>query len=85
MTTFIIWYQYYNDKFWENRTIVRHNFSAALDSLEALQNSAKKLPNLYRKIECSFPELLEEEAEDSTYNDGFDKDDFEGYDSYEDC
>lgn len=84
MTTFIIWYQYFNGENWENNTIVRHNFSAALDRLESLQASASNNPNLYRNVECSFPELLEEE-EDPIYNDGFSVDDFEGYDSYEDC
>ena len=60
MTTFIIWYQYFNGKYWINRTLVRHNFSAALDKLEYLQDAASNNPNLYRNVECSFEELLEE-------------------------
>jgi len=84
--TFFIWYQTMDLKTgeWKNSSYSCLDFSLALRKLEMYNDLSERRPDLYKDVSCDFEELLEE-PEDNTYNDGYDKDDFEGYDSITDC
>lgn len=83
--TFFIWYKT-KDKSgnWKNSSFSCLDFSQALNRLESFKDLEERFPDLYKDVSTDFEELLEE-PEDNTYNDGYDKDDFEGYDSITDC
>ena len=82
--TFLIWYEVNLKGNWKRNRYFSSCFFEASNRLEHFKQIAIKFPEHYRNVSCDFEELLEE-PEDNTYNDGYDKDDFEGYDSYQDC